>query len=174
MRRALVGLVVAGVLVAAAGSSAAAGPRAGAAGSLPKLATAAPFHAAPAFAVRPHTVWYTGDNSGILGRLPGGSPAVGDTPGFLHWQTWTRRRAYGVGTLWGKSCVPDCASSRFSRTPVTVTLTDPRHGHFGKMTLRYRYRGKQVVDTRCNYTGYTYWVLPPGVGRHDCPGPNVL
>ena len=59
-----------------------------------------------------------------------------------------------------------------SRSRVTVTLSDPRHGHFGKMTLRYTYQGRAVVDTRCNYTGFTYWVLPPLLGGHGCPGPG--
>jgi hypothetical protein len=170
--RALVVAAV-GLGLAAAGPSALAAHRPHG-GSLPRLATAAPPGYGPDFVVRPHTIWFTGDNTGILGRLPKGAPAVGKQPGFLHWTTWTRERAHGVGTLWGKNCVPDCATSRFYRAAVTVTLTDPRAGHFGKMTLRYTYGGKLIVDTRCNYTGYTYWVLPPGLGRHDCPGPHVI
>jgi hypothetical protein len=141
---------------------------------LPKMATAAPFHVAPNFAVRPHTVWYTGDDTGILGRLPKGAPAVGKRPGFLHWKTWTRERAFAVGTDWAKNCVPNCAFSRFYRNSVTVTLTQPRHGHFVKMTLRDTIRGKQVTSTWCNYPGYTYWTLPPRPGGHDCPGPHAV
>ena len=141
--------------------------------SVPRLATGAPPGRARAFAVRPHTIWYTGNNTGILGRLPKHHRAVGKRPGFLHWKTWTRKRAYAVGTLWAKSCVPNCAKSWFSRSHVTVTLSDPRHGHFGKMTLRYTYQGRRVVDTRCNYTGFTYWVLPPLLSGHGCPGPGA-
>ena len=176
MRRVLIVIVgiAAVTLVAAAGSSAVAAPRAGAARSLPKLATGAPPGYGPRYAVRPHTIWYTGDSTAILGRIAKTVPAVGKRPGFLHWQTWTRRRAYGVGADWIKNCVPDCATSRFYRNPVTVTLTEPRDGHFVKMTLQDSIEGKQYVATWCNYTGYTYWVLPPKPGGHDCPGPHVL
>jgi hypothetical protein len=161
MRRALVGLVAAGALLAGAGSTA------GAAGSLPKLATGAPF-GGPRYLVRPHTIWYTGDNTGIIGRLPSGSPAVGQTPGFLHWKTWTRVQAVATGTLWGKNCVPNCAQSRFSRSSLTVTATKPRNGRFTTMTLRYSYHGKRVTDVRCD-SNHGYFVLPPDWPRNnDC------
>jgi hypothetical protein len=169
MRRAIVLLSV-GLGLAATGPSALAAHRA----PLPKVATAAPFHEEPNFAVRPHTIWYTGDGTGVLGRLNHAAPAVGKKPGFLHWTTWTRRRAYAVGTDWAKNCVPNCAYSRFYRNRVTVTLTDPRNGHFVKMTLQDTIRGKRRTSTWCNYTGYTYWTLPPRPGGHDCPGPHVL
>lgn len=170
MRRALVAAAAALVL-AGAGSSALA-----ARGPLPKLATAAPFHERPRFAVRPRTIWYTGDDTGIVGQLPRGAPAVGDQPGFLHWTTWTRQRAYAVGTLWLKNCVPDCATSRFYRFAVTVTATQSHAGHFVKMTLRYRYRGKRVVDTRCTFarSTFAYWTLPSNWPEGTkCSGPGV-
>jgi hypothetical protein len=168
MRRAIVVAALgAGLVVAAPSAIAARRP-------LPKVATAAPFHAEPNFAIRPHTIWFTGDGTGIIGRLPNGAPAVGKRPGFLHWKSWTRKRAYAVGTLWAKNCVPDCATSRFYRSAVTITLTDPRHGHFSKMDQRYSYRGRLVDSTWCNYTGYTYWTLPPRPGGHNCPGPHVF
>ena len=131
--------------------------------SLPKVATGAAVGAEPTFAVRPHTIWFTGDSTGILGRLLKGTPAVGKQPGFLDWKSWTRERAYGVGTEWYKS---GGGVGRFQRTAVTVTLTDPRDGHFVKMTLR----DKFGVDTRCDPPPITYWTLPAKFGSTSCRG----
>lgn len=117
---------------------AAIGPSALAAGSLPKLATGAAPGEGPRYAVRPHTIDFTGDGTGFIGRIGNDIyPVVGKRPGFLHWKTWTRERAVGVGTLWGKSCIPDCASSPYYRYAVTVTATRPRNGRFSTMTLHY-------------------------------------
>jgi hypothetical protein len=150
MRRALA-LGVAVATIFAVGVSAAL-----AAGALPKLATGW----FPRYTVRPHTIYYTGDSTGTIGRLPRGSHAVGKRPGFLHWKTWNGTRAFGVGTVWIKSCLPDCAGSPFSRYAATVTATKPVNGRFSTMTLRYRYHGHNVVDTRCD-SGHGYYVLPP-------------
>lgn len=162
MRRVLaVGLIAAGLGLAAAGSTA------GAAGSLPKLATGAPF-GGPGYLVRPHTIWYTGDSTGVIGRLPNGAPAVGQTPGFLHWLTWSRARAFGVGTLWANDCVPACAYGRFHRFSLTVTATRPRHGRFSTLTLHYHAGGRAITDVRCD-SGYGYYKLPPDWPRsNDC------
>jgi hypothetical protein len=152
-----------GLALAAAGPSALATNRAHAARSLPKLATAAPPGYGPAYAVRPHTIWFTGDSTGILGRIAKTVHAVGRRPGFLHWKTWTRRRAYGVGTEWYRS---GGGVGAFHRTPVTVTLTDPRDGHFVKMTLR----DKFGLDVRCNPPGITFWTIPAHFGSTSCRG----
>jgi hypothetical protein len=158
MRRAVVVAAVGVGLVVAAVPTALAAHR-----SLPKLATAAPPGYGPAYALRPHTIWFTGDNTGILGRIAKTVHAVGKRPGFLHWKVWTRRRAYGVGTEWYKS---GGGVGSFHRTAVTVTLSDPHGGHFVKMTLRDRFG----VDTRCNPAGITYWTLPSGpLGSTKCP-----
>jgi hypothetical protein len=149
-------IVVAAALVAVSGSSAVAQ------GSLPKLATGW----FPRYAVRPHTIYYTGDSTGTIGVLPTGAHAVGKTPGYLHWKTWTRVRAYAVGTLWIKSCLPDCAGSPFYRYPATVTATLPRSGRFSMVTLRYRYHGKPVVEVRCD-SGHGYYDLPPDWPRSN-------
>jgi len=156
VRRALVATVA---VVVVSGSSAVA------AGSLPKLATGAVPGYAPLYAVRPHTIWFTGDSTGIIGRIARDVPAAGKRPGFLHWKTWTRERAYGVGTLWYRS---GGGAGRFQRYPVaiTITLTDPRAGHFVKMTL---HEGS-VVDMRCNPPGITYWTLPRKPGSTSCRG----
>src|SRR5256885_9516752 len=54
--------------------------------------------------VRPTTIDYTGDGSGIIGRLPGDLRAASNRPGFLHWTVWPNARAPGNGTLRIKSC----------------------------------------------------------------------
>jgi hypothetical protein len=142
------------------------------AGALPQLATGAPFSSEPRYAVRPHAIFYTGDSTGILGVLPRGAPAVGKQPGFLNWKTWNRARAYAVGTVWLKNCLPDCASSQFRRYSVAVTATLPRHGRFSTMTLRYRIRGHLVTDVRCD-SGHGYFDLPPDWPRsNDCLAPS--
>ena len=158
MRRAVVAAV--GVVgLAAAVPSALAAHR-----PLPKVATGAAFGEEPTYAVRPHTIWFTGDGTGILGRLLKGTPAVGKQPGFMHWKSWTRARAYGVGTEWYKS---GGGVGRFQRTAVTVTLTGPRDGHFVKMTLRDEFG----TGTWCNPPRITYWTLPPGPpGSTSCRG----
>ena len=149
MRRALtIGVAVVTVLAVSA-------PALGA-GTLPKLATGW----FPRYEVRPHTIYYTGDSTGTVGRLPRGSRAVGKRPGFLHWKTWNATRAFAVGTVWIKSCRPDCAASPFYRYAVTVNATMPVNGRFSTMTLRYRYHGHLVVDRRCD-TGHGYYTLPP-------------
>jgi hypothetical protein len=127
-----------------------------AAGGLPKLATGW----FPRYEVRPHMIDYTGDATGVIGRLARRAPAVGKRPGFLHWKTWTASRAYGVGTVWLKSCRPDCAYSPYYRYAVTVTATLPENGRFSTLTLRYRIRGYRIVDTRCD-SGHGYYNLPP-------------
>jgi hypothetical protein len=140
-----IALPVAAVVAASALASSAAGARPQAhAARLPVLATGS-----LRSVVRPHSISYTGDGTGIVGRLPGDLRAVGRRPGFLHWTAWTRTHANAFGTLWGKSCIPDCAGSPFSRQPVHVTAFRARRGHFTRLTLYYTYRGRPVVDRRC-------------------------
>lgn len=102
-------------------------------------------------AVRPHSILYTGDGSGIIGRLQAGDArrAVGQTPGFLHWTTWTNTSAAANGTVWLLSCRPSCAASSYHSFALTLTAGRARHGHFTRMTLHYRYQGQPVSDTRC-------------------------
>ena len=85
-----------------------------------------------------------------VGELPGDiRRASGARPGFLHWTTWNGARAVGSGTLWFNTCTPDCADGTFHRTPLNLTATRARNGHFTRMTLHYSYRGRGVSDTRC-------------------------
>lgn len=142
--------------VAAAATAALALGLAGAAGA----AGARPRHAVPArlpglwngskLTVRPSSIDYTGDASAFVGKLPGDiRRADGTRPGFLQWTVWTGARAAGSGTIWFNTCTPDCADGRFQRMPLTLTATRVRNGHFTRMTLHYRYRGRAVADTRC-------------------------
>jgi hypothetical protein len=114
------------------------------AGRLPELATE---FGAPK--VRPTTIDFTGDGSGIIGRLPSDERAASRRPGFLHWTVWTSSRAAGNGTVWLRSCSPDCADSPFYSYPLTLTAGRVRNNHFTRLTLRYRYHGHLVVDRRC-------------------------
>ncbi len=109
------------------------------------------------FKVRPSTIYYTGDGSGVIGELPSGYPAAGTRPGSLDWTVWTRSRASATGTVWLKSCDPDCAASSFYRYALTLTAGRVRDGHFTRMTLRYRYRGHPVTDVRCVPPGSRGW-----------------
>ncbi|MBV9001449.1 MAG: hypothetical protein JO304_20490 [Solirubrobacterales bacterium] len=101
--------------------------------------------------VRPTTIGYTGDGSGIIGKLPSNSfhHVVGQRPGFLHWTVWTDTHAAATGTVWLLSCRPSCAASPFYRYALTLTAGRVRNGHFTRMTLHYRYQGQPVSDTRC-------------------------
>ena len=156
------------VAVSTGGATAATAGRAHAARSLPKLATG--WH--PAYSVRPHTIYYTGDGSGLIGRIPGGAHAVGKQPGFLHWTRWNYVTARAVGTVWVKSCLPNCVASPFRRYSLTLTATLPRNGRFSTLTLHYSYAGKRVTDVRCD-SGHGYYDLPPDWPRsNDCVAPQ--
>ncbi len=138
--------VLATVVTLGPALSAGASPTRAHARRLPVLATGYE-HAA----VRPTSIGYTGDGSGIIGKLPANEfhRVVGQRPGFLHWTAWTNTHADATGTVWLLSCQPDCAGSPFYRYALTLTVGRVRHGHFTRMTLHYRYQGKAVSDTRC-------------------------
>ena len=163
MRRPLVVLAAAGLVLAVAGSSALAAHRSQA-GPLPKLATGIRPGLAPPYEVRPQSVWFTPDSTGVLGRIPNDVGAVGKRPGFLDWKTWTHAGAYGVGTLWYKS---GGAVGRFQRTAMTVALSEPRDGHFVKMTIS---SGTFGDETWCNPPGDVVWRAPRNPGSTSCRG----
>jgi hypothetical protein len=114
-----------------------------AASRLPALLTYQNGH--HALRVRPTVVGYTGDGTGVLGGFDG----IG-TSGFGHmsWLTWTTRIATGSGAVWLDDCEPNCAEGTFSPFAVTVRAFAPRNGYFTRLTLRYNYNGKAVVDER--------------------------
>jgi hypothetical protein len=114
------------------------------AGALPSLLTQAPHR--PPFAVRPAQIVYTGDGSGILGGFTGRGPLP--RFGSLKWSSWTRNQALGSGAVWLDDCEPSCAGGKFDPYAVRVHAFDPVAGHFRRLTLRYAYEGKEVVDRR--------------------------
>jgi hypothetical protein len=100
--------------------------------------------------VRPTTIEYTGDGSGVIGKLPSRARhAVGARPGFLHWTAWTNSHAEANGTVWLLSCQPDCADSPYYRYALRLTAGRVRNGHYTRMTLHYTYHGQKITDTRC-------------------------
>lgn len=102
-------------------------------------------HGSP-FAVKPAQIVYTGDGSGVLGGFSG----TGRYPRFgrLSWSSWNRRQALGSGAVWLDNCEPSCAGGTFHPYAVNVHAFDPRAGHFTRLTLRYDYEGKKVIDRR--------------------------
>jgi hypothetical protein len=97
------------------------------------------------FAGRPAQIFYTGDGSAVLGGFDGSGASH---PGHLRWSKWTRREALGSGAVWIDNCIPNCAEGTLSPHAVTVDAFAPRRGHFTRLTLRYRFEGKAIVDRR--------------------------
>ncbi len=94
---------------------------------------------------RPTQIVYTGDGSGVLGGSDGTSAAH---PGHLRWATWTPKQATGSGAVWIDNCSPDCAQGTFTSHKVKVQAFRPVKGHFTRLTLRYSYHGRPVIDRR--------------------------
>lgn len=112
--------------------------------------------------VRPAEIDYTGDGSGELGGFDG--TGRGDNYGHLHWTQWTPQQATGHGAVWINDFRPDRAAGHFHPYAVTVYATRARGGVFRRLTLRYRFHGRQVVDRRIVEHlggGYTYGVVIP-------------
>jgi hypothetical protein len=99
----------------------------------------------PYLRVRPATISYTGDGTGIVGGFDGTSVRH---PGHLRWLSYTRRDARARGLLWLDDCEPSCAAGAFHATPVRVHAWRARRGVFRRLTLSYRYRGKRWRDRR--------------------------
>ncbi len=98
------------------------------------------------FAVRPAQIVYTGDGSGIVGGFSGRGPYL--RFGRLRWPRWGQHQAVGAGAVWLDDCEPDCARGRFNPYAVKVHAFDPQAGHFTRLTLRYVYEEKEVIDRR--------------------------
>jgi hypothetical protein len=111
------------------------------ANSLPEVLT----QEQPSFQVRPATISYTGDGTGVVGGPDGTSVRK---PGHLKWTTYNHDVGIAVGRVWLNNCTPDCADGRFSPSRVQVRVSDPRDGHFRLLTLRYSYRGHRYVHRR--------------------------
>ena len=98
------------------------------------------------FTVRPAQIVYTGDGSGVLGGFSGRGPYP--RFGRLSWSMWNRDQALGSGAVWLDACEPDCATGTFNPYAVKVHAFDPRAGHFTRLTLRFDYEGREVIDRR--------------------------
>ena len=93
--------------------------------------------------VRPASILYTGDSSGILGGFDGTGIAH---PGHLAWKTWTQQRATGSGANWIDDCHNGCHNGNFRAHAVSVVAFRPMRGHFTRLTLRFRFDGKRQVE----------------------------
>ena len=96
--------------------------------------------------VKPLEIVYTGDGSGILGGFARTSKR--DYFGQLKWSSWTHTQATASGAVWLDNCNPDCAQGTFFPFPVTIVAFQPSAGHFTRLTLRFRMKGKVYVDKR--------------------------
>lgn len=99
------------------------------------------------YTVRPTSIYFTGDGSGLIGKLRPHGGLSGPGRGFLRWTKWTRRSAAASGTLWLKLGVP--AFSPYTRFGLMLTVGRVRHGHFTRMTLHYRESGRRQTQTWC-------------------------
>jgi hypothetical protein len=100
--------------------------------------------------VRPGTIIYTGDGSGLLaGR---GTRSRHPKFGRLHWTSWNATEARAFGADWVNNCVPFCAAGTFTPYPVNIRAYRPRllEGHRIFTRLRVTYTGR----------------LPEGVHNH--------
>jgi len=118
---------------------------------LPKVLTQ---HARHPFAVRPATIEYTGDGTAILGGTDGASARH---PGHLRWTKYNHRQGFAKGVDWLNDCDPSCAEGKFRPVPVRVHVSRPRDGRFTRLTLRFTYNGKHVVDRRGIRRYGDYW-----------------
>src|ERR1700722_19243633 len=89
--------------------------------SLPKLI------AGPYSGIRPRGIFFSGDSGNIVLKIK--------------WTRWTRTTAVGHGTSDIQGCVPSCAQGTETPVAASVTLSQPRHGHFTK-----------VVEVRAGHT----------------------
>lgn len=99
----------------------------------------------PAFQVRPATISYTSDGTGVVGGLNGTSVRH---LGRLRWTTYNRTQGLANGLMWLNDCMPFCARGHFSSTHVRVRVSSPKAGRFRRLTLTYNYRGHHYVDSR--------------------------
>ena len=77
----------------------------------------------------------------FIGQYPGKG-------GRIHWQTWTRRAAHGVGIMWTNDCIPSTADGTWHGCRATIDASRVRGGRFTRMVLRYREGGEQKTWRR--------------------------
>jgi hypothetical protein len=107
--------------------------------------------------VRPATVSFTGDGTGYLGGRTT-SPGHYDRGG-IEWLSWGETSAFGRGYAWLNDCRPYCAAGHFHKHRMTVRAFRPRDGLFTRMTIVYRFGGREVHDRRVleRAGGYWFW-----------------
>ena len=78
----------------------------------------------------------------------GGFTGKGPFPRFgrLNWPSWTDTQAQGSGAVWLDDCTPNCAQGAFHPYASQVRAFAPHGGHFTRLTLRYSYKGKRVIE----------------------------
>lgn len=95
--------------------------------------------------VEPATVYgWTFSGTQVLGG-PSRNPPKGYEPngsfGRIDWRAWTRRRAYGRGTVWTNDCDPSCGSGTWTGEATRVSVYRVRFGHFTRMRFACICRG---------------------------------
>lgn len=113
--------------------------------------------------VRPGTIVYTGDGSGILaGR---GTRSRHPKFGRLQWTTWTATEGKASGADWVNNCVPFCAAGTFTSYPVNLRVFRPRvmagHRIFTRMQVTYTGKRPRGVHTRVQI-----WKVSDGHGQY--------
>ena len=105
--------------------------------------------------VRPASIIYTGDGSGILGGFDGSGH--GGQFGHLHWSSWTTSQALGSGAVWLDDCTPDCAGGTFHAVPAKLRAFRPSGPIFTRLTITYTYKGKRYIDRRTLARRGSFW-----------------
>lgn len=123
---------------------------------LPTLLADGP-HGRLIWQVRPASVAFTGDGSGILGGFDGSGAHHASHPGHLTWTSWTPKEAIGSGAVWADNCTPDCAEGKFAPYAAKVRAFRPVKGRFTRLTIRSRYHGKLYIDRRGIERTGSFW-----------------
>jgi hypothetical protein len=89
--------------------------------------------------IRPGTIIYTGDGSGLLaGR---GTRSRHPKVGRLRWTSWNATEGRAFGADWVNNCMPFCAAGTVTPYPVNIKVFRPRvlEGHriFTRMQVTY-------------------------------------
>lgn len=113
--------------------------------------------------VRPGTIVYTGDGSGVLaGR---GTRSRRPKFGRLHWTTWNATQGKAFGADWVNNCVPFCAAGTFTSYPVNIRVFRPRvlagHRIFTRMQVTFTAKRPKGVHARVQI-----WKVADGHGQY--------
>lgn len=106
--------------------------------------------------VRPATVGYTGDGTGLMA----GHGSSVRHPGRIHWTRWSHGSARGRGYAWLNNCQPGCYNGHFHPVRATIAANRPRHGRFTHLAIRYSTGGADYRRLRWvagDQYGPGYW-----------------